>query len=237
MSLDIGAQIAWLYAQVGYVEESDGDTPWSRRWGYPGGAWCGMFFQSGVEAGGGTVDNQSGNVPHTELTNTGAILFADWGMWTTDPQPGDAIYFDWKYSGLSAGAPDFWSIDHIGTVVNADNWPEFVETIEGNILNSVVNTIRYNNGQIVGFGRPRGTTATPPPPVEPPQVVPFTDEDEDMNVWVGGMGKGQWFVQAGGNLVPVSKGDVEIKGRQSVNVTYCTDAFIQRLAKALPVVK
>ena len=29
-----------------------------------------------------------------------------------------------------------------------------------------------------------------------------------MNVYVGGNGKGQWFLQAGGNLVPVSKGDV-----------------------------
>ena len=36
---------------------------------------------------------------------------------------------------------------------------------------------------------------------------------------------------------PRIQGDVILKQRPAVNVTYCTDAFIQRLAKALPVVK
>ena len=58
-----------------------------------------------------------------------------------------------------------------------------------------------------------------------------------MNVYVGGNGKGQWFLQAGGNLVPVSKGDVVLKQRPAVNVVYCSDDFIARLAKALPVIR
>ena len=239
MSLDTEAQIAWLLSNVGYTEDDNGNTPWSDRWGYPGGAWCGMYFQSGIEAGGGTVDDVTGNVPHTELTNTGAILFHDWGQWTTTPQRGAAVYFDWQYSGLS-DAPDFWSIDHIGTVVSAEGWPEYVETVEGNINNSVVNTVRYNNGQIVGFGIPRGTVVQPEPtpqPVEPPLVVPAPNGEDDMNVYVGGNGKGQWFLQAGGNLVPVSKGDVVLKQRPAVNVVYCSDDFIARLAKALPVIR
>ena len=134
---------------------------------------------------------------------------------------------------------DFWSIDHIGTVVSAEGWPEYVETVEGNINNSVVNTVRYNNGQIVGFGIPRDTTSIPtPPPVEPPPVVQHTEQEEAaMNVYVGGNGKGQWFLQAGGNLVPVSKGDVVLKQRPAVNVVYCSDDFIARLAKALPVIR
>ncbi len=240
MSLDTEAQIAWLLSNVGYVEDSDGNTPWSDRWGYPGGAWCGMYFQSGIEAGGGTVDDVTGNVPHTELTNTGAILFHDWGQWTTTPQRGAAVYFDWNYSGLNDN-PDsasFWSIDHIGTVVDASGWPEYVETVEGNIFNSVVNTIRYNNGQIVGFGIPRGAAAEPTPPVViPPIEAPPEIEEDSMNVYVGGNGKGQWFLQAGGNLVPVSKGDVVLKQRPAVNVVYCSDEFIARLAKALPVLR
>ena len=40
---------------IGYQEEPDGDTPFSRQWGFPGGAWCGMFCQSMVVAAGGTV--------------------------------------------------------------------------------------------------------------------------------------------------------------------------------------
>ena len=50
-----------------------------------------------------------------------------------------------------------------------------------------------------------------------------------MNIYVGGNGKGSWFLQAGGHLVPVSKGDVVLKQRPAVNVIYCSDAFIQRL--------
>lgn len=235
MAFDVEAMIGWMLSNVGYVEDDSGNTPWSDRWGYPGGAWCGMYYQSGVEAGGGTVDDSTGTVPHTELTNTGAILFHEWGQWTTVPHRGSAVYFDWQGSGLSED-PDFWSIDHIGAVVDASGWPEYVETVEGNINNSVVNTIRYNDGRIVGFGRPRGVT--PPAPVQPPIEVPtYEIEDEAMNVFVGGNGQGRWFLQAGGNLVPVSKGDVVLKARPAVNVIYCSDEFIKRLAKALPVVQ
>ena len=90
MSFDAEAMIGWMLSNVGYVEDDSGNTPWSERWGYPGGAWCGMYYQSGIEAGGGTVDDSTGTVPHTELTNTGAILFHDWGQWTTVPRRGDA---------------------------------------------------------------------------------------------------------------------------------------------------
>ncbi len=171
MAFDIERQIAWLLSNVGYVEDDSGNTPWSDRWGFPQGAWCGMYAQSGVEAGGGTVDNQNGTIPHTELTNTGAILFSEWGNWTIEPRRGDLLYFTWAGPGLSM-SPDWWAINHVGTVVDPSGWPDYVETVEGNISNSVVNTIRYNNGQIVGFGRPRGTIVTPAP------IVPVELEDE-----------------------------------------------------------
>lgn len=241
MTYDNQTAIDWSLSFVGYVEEGDGDTPWSREWGFPGGAWCGMFYQSATVAAGGTVDDDSGTVPHTHYTPTGAQAFIDRGDWHTDPEPGDAIYFDWGGSGLSA-TPDVWSIDHIGRVVSTEGWPEYVRTVEGNISNSVVNTIRYNNGQIVGFGRPRGSVVapqpTPTPQPEPePVEVPITEEGEALNIYVGGNGKGAWFLQAGGKLIPISKGDVTLKQRPAVNVVYCTDAFIQRLAKVLPVAR
>lgn len=238
MTYDIQAAIAWSLSFVGYVEESDGDTPWSRRWGYPGGAWCGMFFESAEEAAGGSIDNDTGTSPFTHYTPDGAMRFAERGDWHTEPEEGDAVYFTWAGPGLSAN-PDFGAINHIGRVVNKDNWPEFVETVEGNISNSVVNTIRYNNGQIVGFGRPRGsvTKPEPTPAPQPPEELPITEEDEALNIYVGGNGKGAWFMQAGGHLIPVSKGDVTLKQRPAVNVIYCTDAFIQRLAKTLPVAR
>lgn len=214
---------------IGYVEEPDGDTPFSRQWGYSGGAWCGMFCQSMVVAAGGTVGDGDTTIPHTHYTVTGVEAFMGRGAWSGEPAPGRLIYFRWG----DYGDP----VHHVGLCESWDGADEVV-TIEGNINNSVVHTTRYlSSGTIVGFGIPAYSETPTPPPIEPPSAVPFKEYEDDMNVYVGGMGKGQWFLQAGGNLVPVSKGDVVIKGRQSVNVVHCTDAFIQRLAKALPVVK
>lgn len=239
MTYDNQTAIDWSLSFVGYVEESDGDTPWSREWGYPGGAWCGMFYESATVAAGGTVDNDTGTIPFTHYTPDGAAAFAARGDWHTEPEDGDAAYFDWVGSGLS-DSPNFSLIKHIGRVVDKSGWPEYVRTVEGNISNSVVDTIRYNNGQIVGFGRPRtvqNSEPTPEPTPTPEPEAPFIEEDSALNIYVGGNGKGAWFLQAGGKLIPISKGDVTLKQRPAVNVIYCTDAFIQRLAKVLPVAR
>lgn len=232
--------IDWSLSFVGYVEDENGNTPWSDRWGYPGGAWCGMFYESATEAAGGTVDNDTGTIPFTHYTPDGARAFYERYDWHTDPEPGDAVYFDWKQSGLQSNPADFEVIDHIGRVVDKSNWPDYIVTVEGNISNSVVETVRYNDGQIVGFGRPKTTDVAQQPstPTQPePEAVPVLEEDSALNIFVGGNGKGAWFLQAGGHLIPVSKGDVELKQRPAVNVVYCSDAFIQRLAKTLPVAK
>ena len=213
---------------IGYQEEPDGDTPFSRQWGFPGGAWCGMFCQSMVVAAGGTVGDGNTTIPYTHYTVTGVEAFMGRGAWSGEPAPGRLIYFRWG----DYGDP----VHHVGLCESWDGGDEVI-AIEGNINNSVVHTARYlSSGTIVGFGIP-AYSQTPPPPIEPPIATPNRDGEDAMNVYVGGMGAGQWFLQAGSNLVPVSKGDVILKQRPAVNVTYCTDAFIQRLAKALPVVK
>jgi len=213
---------------IGYQEEPDGDTPFSRQWGFPGGAWCGMFCQSMVVAAGGTVGDGNTTIPYTHYTVTGVEAFMGRGAWSGEPAPGRLIYFRWG----DYGDP----VHHVGLCESWDGGDEVI-TIEGNINNSVVHTARYlSSGTIVGFGIP-AYSQTPPPPIEPPIATPNRDGEDAMNVYVGGMGAGQWLLQAGSNLVPVSKGDVILKQRPAVNVTYCTDAFIQRLAKALPVVK
>ena len=148
---------------IGYVEEDSGDTPFSRQWGFPGGAWCGMFVQSCTVAAGGTVGS-NGTIPYTHYTPDGAASHVERGTWTLTPQVGDSVYFDWNYAGLGG---DIGQIDHIGLVTDVSNWPDSVGTIEGNISNSVVQTTRYNNGQIVGFGRPKYGTLTPPKPKLP----------------------------------------------------------------------
>lgn len=214
---------------IGYQEEPDGDTPFSRQWGFPGGFWCGMFCQSMVVAAGGTVGDGNTTIPYTHYTVTGVEAFMGRDAWTGTPVPGSLIYFRWG----DYGDP----VHHVGLCESWDGGDEVV-TIEGNINNSVVNTTRYlSSGTIVGFGLPNYSTA--PTPVEPtPIEVPtYEIEDEAMNVYVGGNGSGRWFLQAGGNLVPVSKGDVVLKQRPAVNVIYCSDEFIKRLAKALPVIQ
>jgi len=215
---------------IGYVEEPDGDTPFSRQWGYSGGAWCGMFCQSMVVAAGGTVGDGNTTIPFTHYTVTGVEAFMGRGAWSGEPAPGRLIYFRWG----DYGDP----VHHVGLVESWDGGDEIV-TIEGNINNSVVNTSRYlSSGTVVGFGVPAYSATPTPPPAEPPtQLSTTTIEDEAMNVYVGGNGAGRWFLQAGGNLVPVSKGDVVLKQRPAVNVIYCSDEFIKRLAKALPVIQ
>lgn len=142
---------------VGYVEGNS--TPWSDRIGFPGGAWCGMFVMCMIQdAGGTTGNNATATCPNTWYTPDGAAEFAAWGRFDFNPQPGDCIYFNWGADGSAT-----YLIDHIGLVVSTANWDNgngYVDTVEGNISNSVVQAQRWNNGTIAGFGHPRyGATA------------------------------------------------------------------------------
>ncbi|MDI9629367.1 MAG: hypothetical protein QM286_12650 [Acidobacteriota bacterium] len=212
----------------GYVSIQD-LPPWT---GYFGGTYvqhcgisvCRVYYKAGLTMG---VD-----FPDLSYTPTGAAATFDLGMAVDVPQPGDWGIIDWGGNGWGATGES----DHAVLIIDTSNWPDYVVTREWNTTSDGRGAdYQRAPGLFTVFGRPRLTTT--PPPIEPPAAVPFTEYEDDMNVYVGGMGAGQWFLQAGGNLVPVSKGDVVLKTRQSVNVINCSDAFIQRLAKALPVVR
>ena len=203
--------------------------PWT---GYFGGSYvqhcgigvCRVYFLAGLTMG---VD-----FPDLSYTPTGAAATFDLGMAVDVPQPGDWGIIDWGGNGWGATGES----DHAVLIIDTSNWPDYVVTREWNTTPDGRGADYLRSpGLFTVFGRPRLNAA--PPKVEPPAAVPSTDEDDALNVFVGGNGKGAWFLQAGGHLVPVSKGDVVLKQRPAVNVIYCSDAFIKRLATALPLVK
>lgn len=145
----------WIgYQESPYSEE----TPFGPTFGwYNDYEWCGIFCQYCIQETGGNVGTgPNDTIPFTHYTPTGVLAFQELGRWDTTPQVGDLVYFDWGYGGLGANA---WVVDHVGLVENVDNWPNSIRTIEGNINEAVGRFVRYNNGSIVGFGRPLYTSA------------------------------------------------------------------------------
>jgi hypothetical protein len=83
-----------------------------------------------------------------------AQAFRDHGEWHTDTagiRRGDIVFFDW------AGTNSISAIDHVGLVTSVSGAD--VHTIEGNISNHVVRSIRHAKF-IAGYGRPSYTSPT-----------------------------------------------------------------------------
>lgn len=140
----------WIgYQESPYSEE----TPFGPSFGwYNDYEWCGIFCQYCIDETGGTVGTSpTDTIPFTHYTPTGVLAFQALGRRTTTPEVGDLVYFDWGYGGLGGSAS---VVDHVGLVENVDDWPYSIRTIEGNINEAVGRFVRYNNGSIVGFGRP-----------------------------------------------------------------------------------
>lgn len=228
---DVAMDEIWRDAN-GYVSIQD-EPPWV---GYFGGTYvqhCGIsvgrvYYLAGLVMG--------RDFPDLSYTPTGAQATFDGGYAVEVPEPGGYGIIDWQGNGWGATGES----DHAVFIRNRDNWPYSVGTREWNTTSDGRGAdYEREVGLFTVFGYPRlsGAPEPTPQPVEPPLVVPAPNGEDDMNVYVGGNGKGQWFLQAGGNLVPVSKGDVVLKQRPAVNVVYCSDDFIARLAKALPVIR
>jgi surface antigen len=106
---------------------------------YEAAPWCAMFLawtadQVGTDALG-----------EDAYTVTYAQSFKDDGRWGTTPKPGAIVFFDW------AGSKSLGGIDHVGLVSKVLDSGK-VETVEGNISNSVISTVR--TADIVGYGYP-----------------------------------------------------------------------------------
>lgn len=158
--------IAEAYKWIGYQEADDGqEYTFSPEGGFDTWAqWCGLYqehnFRSQGAAPGGPV------IPRLYYTVSAAADFQNRGAWFTDPEVGDLILFDWGGGGIGS---DIGLIDHIGLVVNVDNWASegYVTTVEGNITvggNPQVGEFQRYRSVISGFGRPNWPAAEPVKP-------------------------------------------------------------------------
>jgi hypothetical protein len=130
--------------QVGTVEDSAGDTLYSRWYGLPSESWCDMFVSwVGSTAGATDIIGKFAYCPaHVNW-------FKARKQWGSVPRVGAVVFFDWNGDGEA---------DHVGIVelVNPDG---SVGTIEGNSTNPA----RGRNGvfrhtenarYILGYGYP-----------------------------------------------------------------------------------
>ena len=88
-------------------------------------------------------------------------LFRAAGIWLgrIRPQVGDIIVYDWQGDGYA---------DHIGMVEQVSG--DSITTIEGNYSDSVKRrSLRYDRSDIMGYARPKYTTAPAPTPAPAPK--------------------------------------------------------------------
>lgn len=152
--------------------------PFQERWGYPPSVmveWCGGLLCEAVVQTGGTIGSGvNDTAPNTWWTVAGVQRFMQRGDWipadgTTQPQRGDWIYFDWQGGGwLNPGDLQGANrVDHVGIVTDSSRWNAAnnwrIDTIEGNVNERCGRFIRYDNPQVVGFGRPRYNLSIPKP--------------------------------------------------------------------------
>lgn len=153
-------------AELGTVESPAGSnrTKYGRAYGMDGNAWCAMFTwwcfqQSGLGA----------LVPKTAYTPALADHFRKAGRWSSVPQVGDLVLFDFPGDGVNR-------ISHVGLVekVNGDG---SVTTIEGNTSSGQAGSQRDGGGVyrrvrragIVGYAHP--DYGTGPAPAQPPATA------------------------------------------------------------------
>jgi hypothetical protein len=134
--------LAEARAHVGFHEGAGNNNPFSHALGRPSEKWCADYVSYCAKKAGLTLDTASAQGVQDFLTAK--------GTWKgkTNPQPGDAVTFDW--SGRNGHA------DHVGMVerVYQRNGKIYIDTIEGNSSDSVKrNTYAIDNPAIKGFGR------------------------------------------------------------------------------------
>lgn len=109
--------------EIGYFEDppNSNKTKYGDWFGFDGVPWCGMFV-SWVYYHAGFHLGNIGFLRGFAGCQTAVKHFEETGEITTDPQPGDIVFFDWNLDGR---------YDHTGIFVKKLNDNEF-ETIEGN---------------------------------------------------------------------------------------------------------
>jgi len=187
-------------AELGYREQPPGSnrTKYGAWYGADGQPWCAMFVSWVLAQAGIILPIQ--NARGFAFCPYGVNWFKKNGLWhTSNPQPGDVVFFDWYPGTARSGA---W---HVGFVesVRADGT---LVTIEGNT--SVASN--DNGGQVMrrsrsrslvlGFGRPKyNLIATAPPKPSQPQLhsiaISFPDGSQVPGWLIEDAGKAESWVR------------------------------------------
>ena len=138
----VDRMLAEARKHIGYREGAGNSNMFSRAMGRPAEAWCADFVSYVArQAGANTVNTASAQGVADQL--------AKQGRWKgrNNPQPGDAVTFNWSGSGGRA--------NHVGLVesVFQQNGQTYIRTIEGNSSDGVrYRTYPASSRVINGFG-------------------------------------------------------------------------------------
>jgi len=123
-------------AEIGYEEnpKNSNNTKYGEWFGLNGVAWCGIFVSWCYDKA-NFILGKIGFSKGFAGCQTAVQYFKDSNRITTNPQPGDIVFFDWNGDGI---------YDHTGIFVRKIN-EKYFESIEGNT--SLIN--QSNGGSVM----------------------------------------------------------------------------------------
>ncbi|WP_327085663.1 GH25 family lysozyme [Nonomuraea sp. NBC_01738] len=140
-----------ITAEVPYKEESGGFTKYGDWYGenvakgsdgFDSAAWCDMFLAWAADKAG--VADYAGLFAYTP---SHATWFKQQGAWTSEPEPGAFVFYDWSGAGTIDG------ISHVGIVEKVADGK--IYTIEGNTEGVHLKRKVRDTDSVVGYGLPR----------------------------------------------------------------------------------
>ncbi|MEV0199485.1 CHAP domain-containing protein [Nonomuraea sp. NPDC050691] len=109
---------------------------------YRDAPWCDMFIAWAADRA-GIVDH----VGSFAWTPSHAAWFIKQGAWSSTPEPGALVFFDWK------GGKSYQGIDHVGIVESVSGGK--IHTIEANVDRVWLKRKVRETDKVVGYGLPR----------------------------------------------------------------------------------
>ncbi|MBG0833165.1 CHAP domain-containing protein [Planomonospora sp. ID67723] len=139
-----------MVAELGYRERPGQHTKFGEWYStevvqdaqYRTAPWCDMFIAWAAERAG--VEQYVGQFAWTP---SHARWFETQGAWSSTPEPGALVFFDW------AGGEDIKGIDHVGVVERVEGGT--IHTIEANVDRVWLKRKVRDESDVVGYGLPR----------------------------------------------------------------------------------
>lgn len=138
-----------IRSELGYREKGGGTSKFGQWYAarvqdtqYRDGPWCDMLIAWAADRAG--VGKYVGQFAWTP---SHAKWFMTMHAWTSKPEPGALVFFDWS------GGKGYTGIDHVGVVESVSG--SKIHTLEGNIDRGVLKAKTRDQSKVVGYGVPR----------------------------------------------------------------------------------